>query len=133
MASISGPSTNASPEYAITLSPQVEKPALLNAETEWNSPSHAASPQGMPWPSAKRSMSARAMASSTPAVTFSTSLATLFTSPSDSECVSACSSKRVRMRICPLINRPISVAEVIMPKPPIWNKPMITAWPAPLQ
>ncbi|MNV00159.1 hypothetical protein D3C71_903160 [compost metagenome] len=48
IASISGASTSTSDENRTTLSAQVEKPALLKADMEWNMPCQAASPQGMP-------------------------------------------------------------------------------------
>ena len=69
----------------------------------------------------KRAASHSATTPSTTTVTISTMRATERTSPRDSACVSDCSSNRVRSLRCPPIKSPISVAEVIMPKPPSWN------------
>ncbi len=133
MASISGTSTQPSVAWRMTLSDQVEKPALLKAETEWNAPCHSASRQPRPIVMAKRAASHSATTPSTSTVTTSTMRATERTSPSDSACVSDCNSSRVRSFMWPPISKPIRVAEVIMPKPPSWNSAITSPWPRALQ
>ncbi len=82
---------------------------------------------------AKRIASHSATTPSTRTVTTSTMRATERTSPSESACVSDCSSSRVRSFMWPPISSPISVAEVIIPKPPSWNSAITRPWPSGLQ
>ncbi len=133
MTSISGTSIQPSVTWPITLSGQVEKPALLNADTEWKAPCHSACDQPMSVLMARRAASHSATAASHTTVTTSTMRATERTSPSDSACVSDCSSNRVRSFMCPPISSPINVAEVIIPKPPSWNSAITSPWPSGLQ
>ncbi len=115
------------------LSPCRPKPALLKADTAWNTPLHSAPATGMSWTVCQRVASTAASAASQTTVTPSTRRATPATSPSATVWVSAWVSRRERSCSERFTISPSSAAAVMRPNPPAWISTRITACPKPDQ
>ena len=103
----------------IRLSEKSANPALLNAETAWNTPSHTDRPSDSSYPKKKRAVSASATTSSMTRVTCRTPLSTRRTSPIWMVLVSVAALSRARSPSRRATRIPSSEARVMIPKPPI--------------
>ncbi len=110
-----------------------EKPALLNAETAWNSPSQAASGSVSSPVVQKRAVSRTAPAASNSRLVRATPSRTLRMSLRPRVLASACALSLLRRPRRLDTSRPSSVAKAMIPNPPTWISARMTAWPNPVQ
>ena len=105
------------------------KPALLNEETEWKTPSQMARPRGSPYAVANRRVSSTATIDSTIREMRTTPRTSPRTSSSPKLLTSAAAVMRDRRDILRMTARPITEANVMMPKPPTWIRARMMTWP----
>ncbi len=130
---MTGTSTTQSPANPTSESGYSENPALLNAETAWNTPLQSASSGSTSWIIQNRSVRVAATTSWTARVTSARPISTCRRSPrlSTLRSVLATSCRRRPSRLERSITS--SDATVMKPSPPIWMSARMTPWPKPLQ
>jgi hypothetical protein len=113
----------------IRLSLYRANPALLKAETAWNTPRYAARPHSSSYPSANRSVSKTAVAASKTRLIATTPFTTVWTSPSPVALVSVAAVRRDRRPRRRKTSSPRRDASVMIPNPPTWISARITTSP----
>lgn len=117
----------------LRLSLKSAKPALLNADTPWNTPYHSDVPSDLSYPKKKRPATMNAMTASATSMVSATRMSTWRTLANPRLRPSAWASSRVRMPRRWDTIRASMVAAVTIPKPPSWTSSMIMVWPNPDQ
>ena len=124
---------NGSSEKPFRLSLKSAKPALLNAETAWKTPSQSARPSDSSCETKKRVARTVAPIASNARLVRATPRSTRRTSPSARFFVSALVFRRMRNPSRRDTRSASSVASAMIPMPPIWIRIMITTCPNAVQ
>ena len=127
------PRMNGSSEKPFRLSLKSAKPALLNAETAWKTPSQSARPNDSSCETKRRAARTVAPIASNARLVRATPRSTRRTSPSARFFVSALVFRRMRNPSRRDTRSASSVASAMIPMPPIWIRIMITTCPNAVQ